>query len=568
MRGRFSIQARLTLLTVAACAALLAVGLTAFLALGSISSSDRRVFDARTLLSEQQDADMMHDALHADVLEATPGRVLDPAAAMVQAVKDAERLRKDLDRDGQQFQVLHDPAVTLQFHAAQRVLDGYAQFAERLVALAGTAPAAAAAKLPEFTRRFEDAESKMAALTGALRAASVRAQDAAIHTSHVQQQRAAAIAGLAVLVLIALALGVRGSIQRTLREKAAVQDDVRRANEQLHDDADRRRFDSALTSAFDMSLHEADAYDVVRVGVQTAAPGRRAELLLADNSRAHLSRVMVEPVGAAPGCGVTTPQECIAVRRGRTSVFGAPNELGACPKLRGREGEIGGATCAPVTFLGEGLGVLHVVRGVEETDAAESAEVLGRIAAEAGNRIGTLRASQRTQLQATTDGLTGLLNRRSAEDRVRELQTAGVPLAVALCDLDHFKSINDTFGHETGDRALRLFSATLRSVMRGEDVVARYGGEEFLVVMPGCPTDAAFEALNRVRAELELTLRGGGSPSFTASFGLAMAGPERPLEEAVRSADEALLTAKAEGRDRIVMEPIATSILTITSPSV
>src|SRR3954469_1637037 len=274
MRGRFSIQARLTLLTVAACAALLAVGLTAFLALGSISTTDRRVFDARTLLSQQQDADMMHDALHADVLGATPGRVLDPSAATVQVVKDAERLRKDLDRDGQQLQMLQDPAVTRQFHAAQRVLDDYAQSAEQLVALAGASPTAAAAKLPEFTRRFEDAERKMAALTGALRAASVRAQDTAIHTAHVQQQRAVEIACLAILILIALALGVRGSIQRTLREKAAVQDDVRRANEQLHDDADRRRFDAALTSAFDMSLNEADAYDVVRVGAQRVAPER------------------------------------------------------------------------------------------------------------------------------------------------------------------------------------------------------------------------------------------------------------------------------------------------------
>jgi diguanylate cyclase (GGDEF)-like protein len=556
MGERFSIQSRLTLLTSAACVALL-VGLTAFFSLGSIATRDRQVFDARTLLSQQQDADMMHDALHADVLAATPGRVPDPASAQLQVVQDAERLRNDLDRDGQQLQILHDPALTAQFNTARQVLDDYAQFAERLVALGGSSPAAAAALLPEFTRRFRDAEARMAALTGALRTASVRAQDAAIRTAHVQQQRAAGIAGLAALVLVALAFGVRRSIQRTLREKAAVQDDVRRANEQLHDDAARRQFESALTSAFDMSLSEADAYDVVRVGVQTAAADRRAELLLADNSRAHLNRVMVEPVGDAPGCGVSSPNECIAVRRGRTSVFGSPNELGACPKLRGRDREIGAAICAPVTFLGEGLGVLHVVSGVHEAADADSAETLGRIAAEAGNRIGTLRASQRTQLQATTDGLTGLLNRRSAEDRVRELQSLGVPLAVALCDLDHFKSINDTFGHETGDRALRLFSATLRSVMRSEDVVARYGGEEFLLVMPGCHADTAHEVLGRIRTELELTLHGGGAPNFTASFGLAMAGPERPFEEAVRAADRALMTAKDEGRDRIVMDSAA-----------
>jgi diguanylate cyclase (GGDEF)-like protein len=188
-----------------------------------------------------------------------------------------------------------------------------------------------------------------------------------------------------------------------------------------------------------------------------------------------------------------------------------------------------------------------------EEIGADAVTALGTTADEIGNRIGTLRAFSRSQLQANTDGLTGLLNRRTAEDRIAGLQRAGHPLAVVMCDLDHFKTINDTFGHEAGDRALRVFSSTLRSVMRAQDVVARYGGEEFLLVMPDCDERAARDVLERIQAELALTLHGGGAPTFTASFGITVAQPGRPFEDALRAADTALMQAKADGRDRIVV---------------
>lgn len=180
---------------------------------------------------------------------------------------------------------------------------------------------------------------------------------------------------------------------------------------------------------------------------------------------------------------------------------------------------------------------------------------LALTAEQAGNRIGTLRAFSRSQLQANTDGLTGLLNRRAAEDKVGEIQRRGHTAAVALCDLDHFKNVNDTFGHETGDRALRVFSATLQATMRAHDIVARYGGEEFLLVMPECDLRTAETVLERVRSELSLTLAGGGTPLFTASFGLTDGPSEQPLDKIVARADAALMRAKQQGRDRIIVAP-------------
>ena len=136
---------------------------------------------------------------------------------------------------------------------------------------------------------------------------------------------------------------------------------------------------------------------------------------------------------------------------------------------------------------------------------------------------------------------------------MRQLQRSGGRHAVVLADLDRFKSINDTYGHEAGDRALRLFARVLRSVLRADDVLARYGGEDFLLVMPDCHEAPARAALERLREELALGVLSAGAPHFTASFGLRVMGSEDTLEDAVRVADQALLQAKREGRDRVVV---------------
>ena len=98
-----------------------------------------------------------------------------------------------------------------------------------------------------------------------------------------------------------------------------------------------------------------------------------------------------------------------------------------------------------------------------------------------------------------------------------------------MADLDHFKGLNDTHGHETGDRALRVFAETLRESVRSEDLVCRYGGEEFTVLLPGVDLAEAVEIMERVRETLARTTRRGDVPSFTASFGVAESERRRRL---------------------------------------
>jgi diguanylate cyclase (GGDEF)-like protein len=171
------------------------------------------------------------------------------------------------------------------------------------------------------------------------------------------------------------------------------------------------------------------------------------------------------------------------------------------------------------------------------------------------------RALEDLQEQAITDPLTGLLNRRYLREYLpRELTRAtrdGAPVALIMMDLDYFKRVNDTFGHEAGDLVLREIGALLRNNIRGSDIACRFGGEEFVIVLPGSALEVARKRAEAIRAatrHLNLTYHGQPVGTLTASFGVALfpdhaANPESLL----RAADEALYGAKGSGRDRVVI---------------
>ncbi|GLH69726.1 hypothetical protein GETHPA_12590 [Geothrix rubra] len=170
---------------------------------------------------------------------------------------------------------------------------------------------------------------------------------------------------------------------------------------------------------------------------------------------------------------------------------------------------------------------------------------------------------QRKQLEdmAIQDPLTGLNNRRyfvlSASEHLRIAARSGRPLCILMVDLDHFKRINDTFGHATGDQVIRLTSDVLRHELRASDVLARFGGEEFIACLPDTEQAAAMVAAERIRSNLEKSALQGpqGADSIlrvTASIGIAAAGAGTDtLEMLIERADRALYESKRGGRNRV-----------------
>jgi two-component system cell cycle response regulator len=162
---------------------------------------------------------------------------------------------------------------------------------------------------------------------------------------------------------------------------------------------------------------------------------------------------------------------------------------------------------------------------------------------------------------AMLDPLTGVYNRRYLDSHLAALlakaSAQGKPASVMLLDIDHFKQVNDTHGHEAGDAVLRGFAARVRSTIRSADLLARYGGEEFVVVMPDTPIDLARRVAERVREAVAATpFAGQGEATFavTVSVGVAERDAGGDAELLMRRADRALYRSKSDGRNRVSLD--------------
>jgi diguanylate cyclase (GGDEF)-like protein len=180
-----------------------------------------------------------------------------------------------------------------------------------------------------------------------------------------------------------------------------------------------------------------------------------------------------------------------------------------------------------------------------------------------GPILRTLGDFRRVASQATTDSLTGLANRWTFDEELalewRRAERVGDPLALILLDLDNFKSINDTRGHQAGDEVLRKVGAVLTASVRQVDLAARYGGEEFAVIVPETDLDGAIDLAERLRKALEsevIELENGTRLSVTASFGAAVKGDLPGGEKLVAAADERLYEAKRAGKNQVAPEPV------------
>ena len=205
------------------------------------------------------------------------------------------------------------------------------------------------------------------------------------------------------------------------------------------------------------------------------------------------------------------------------------------------------------------LGALILGARARGAYARERVRQLEVVAAHAAQSIERARLFDQTERLATTDGLTGLLNHRTFQERLdaqlAQAERYGKRVSLLLCDIDHFKSVNDTYGHPVGDQVLKAVARTLAREARATDVVARYGGEEFAVVMPETDAGGAMVIAERIRERVgKAVLETGKGPlRVTLSLGVATFPEDGPRKAAlVERADACLYHAKRSGRNQSV----------------
>jgi diguanylate cyclase (GGDEF)-like protein len=348
--------------------------------------------------------------------------------------------------------------------------------------------------------------------------------------------------GLVALITLAFALVLWFGVERPAR-------------------ADRRRRaqQEELNDALQVSRSEPEAYDVLARHIQRASAATQVTILNRNNSAVRLEPVTAVREGSAVAVGLegAAPDACLAVRLARPH-SGAPGDTAlltcdVCGKSADRR------TCVPSLVGGEVIGSV-LVEHHDPLGEGDVAQVIDSVDV-AAPVIANLRNLAIAELRAATDGLTGLPNQRAVHDTLKRMVAqAGrtvSPLALVLFDLDHFKQINDTFGHGRGDDVLAAVGDVAAHTVRGSDFVGRLGGEEFAVMLPGTDREGARRVAENLREALRSLTVTGIDREVTASFGVAVLPDDAPEAQALlRAADRALYQAKANGRDRVELAAV------------
>jgi diguanylate cyclase (GGDEF)-like protein/PAS domain S-box-containing protein len=271
--------------------------------------------------------------------------------------------------------------------------------------------------------------------------------------------------------------------------------------------------------------------------------------------------------GPAPGAPIFAPDQCWALRRGRPYVVDTPESSPLCEHL-GPRALSAPYLCIPMRAQGAPIGILHLRLGPERDSSlggpgTPAREVRRRLAFGMAERVavalGNLRLQEMLRNQVTRDPVTGLFNRRymteSLEREVHRAKRHRTPLGIVMLDVDHFKSFNDRYGHDAGDRLLRALGEFLRTHTRGQDVACRYGGDEFTLILPGASLDVTQRRAEQLRHEfnaLRTRYPDAVLGVVTLSIGVATFPAQGGSWEVVlRAADAALYRAKHDGRDRV-----------------
>jgi diguanylate cyclase (GGDEF)-like protein len=322
---------------------------------------------------------------------------------------------------------------------------------------------------------------------------------------------------------------------------------IRREIEPMKDQAE-------FADTLQLTETEESAHLLLQRRLQRVVPGGAVAILNRNNSANRLepmTDVSSDP-GLAERLEAAEPRSCLAIRSARVHEQDTRDPgLITCDVCSTCASS---TLCTPLTVSGEVIGSVLVSRD-SRADPRQRRLVRASVA-QAAPVLANLRNLAIAQRRAATDGLTGLANKRSVGDSLKRMfaqssRTAS-PLAVVMLDLDHFKALNDRFGHPAGDQVLANVGAAIRSTLREGDFAGRNGGEEFAVILPNTDALGASAVAEKLRKAIAEILVPGVDVDITASLGVA-AYPEHGLspERLERLADAALYVAKRSGRNRV-----------------
>jgi len=388
--------------------------------------------------------------------------------------------------------------------------------------------------------------------------------DSSKHTSYRSFLLASSYLGLSFLIIVALfAILVRQARERNAHDVQmnAARYDLQSTVERL---TERAQESDLLISARDelqLCTTTSEAHECFVRHMGLLLPGTSGATLMINNSR-RMVEICARWGGLSPLLDGFNPDACCGLRAGKARWRRAGKSELHCMHFAGKPPE--NYLCVPLAAHGETQGFVYV--GCDTAEALEAAEermsLLQQLVELASLSIASLNLRAKLEGQSIRDPLTGLFNRHFMEIALeRELHRAGregTSLAVLMLDVDHFKKLNDTFGHEAGDMVLREVAECFRDALREEDIICRYGGEEFIVIMPDTIEEAALRRAENIRnamAEKKMRYRGELIPMTTVSIGVAMYPRSgREGQSLIQLADSALYRAKRGGRNQVMLE--------------
>lgn len=380
-----------------------------------------------------------------------------------------------------------------------------------------------------------------------------RRLNASYHDGEAAQRDASLSHAGTVLVLIIVVLAALfGGLGYVLLERAR-----RRAARALRREEVVQRKQSQFTDLLQVTQSEGEAHALLKRHVERTVPGSTVVVLNRNNSANRLDATtpVVPDTPFADRLAGSKPMDCLAIRmahRHDHTESSASEELLVC--------ELCGAyaprtTCLPSLVGGHVIG--SVLISIDDPLDGEQARQVSLSVTQAAPVLANLRTLAMAEAQAATDALTGLSNARALQDSLKRLvahsQRTGEPLAAVAFDLDHFKEINDRYGHEAGNDVLASIGETLQASLRGsEDFGGRAGGEEFLALLPNTDREGALAYAERLRGVIAAITVPVVERQITASFGVAVMPDDAVTDkDLLRRADRALYSAKRNGRNRV-----------------